>query len=774
MASMGRWPEATAEFRRILSDRLDYFPALIDLGIAESLAGNYLDGQAHLEKARSINPQPAELHFGLGVCHLGLGDNHGAIRDFREAIGRNAGFPDAYNNLGVAHDRLGELTRAAECFRQASAIHPGYADAFRNLGDVLFRLGDGTGALAAYQRAAQLRPADASAQRELGDAWIATGDSAAAVPALQRAIALDPDCGPAHLSLGSLAADAGDAMIAIPHLIAAGMAHQSAAATMLVAAARLEKIGSSPDALRVLREAARRQPSNADVHDALGALLHRMGQLPEALDSYERALAIDERRAQTWLHSGLALESMGALGRAITAFEEALTIKPGDPQCIGSLASCAYRLSDLDRIDRMMAALREQPDGIDHLTAFLLNAADLEPAEAAASLRRRASAAHWPPALEPPVAWSVGGRAPLRVAYVSPDFRAHPVAYAVAGVIEHHDRAKITPIAISLKASDGSAIAARLAGAFAEFIDVSMHSDRAIVQLMRERGIDVAIDLAGLTTGGRSSIFAMRSAPLQINFLGYPGSTGIPFIDYIVADSLVLPESDEAYFSERVVRMPHCYLPFDDSRIVAGAGEDARLRNGLPPDGFVFCAFTNGYKISRSMFELWMALLRDVPESVLWLRSMGAPTAANLKNAAVRLGIDPRRLVFASYLENMDAHLSRLQCADLFLDTAPYNAHTTAAEALWAGLPVITCTGHRFAGRVGASLLSACGMQELVCPDLERYRGLALDIARTPALRESLHQKLLRNRASAPVFDTRRFARDFENLLVNTHQHHAR
>jgi protein O-GlcNAc transferase len=523
------------------------------------------------------------------------------------------------------------------------------------LGDVLSRLGDGDGALAAYQRVAQLRPQDASAQRELGDALLATGDYAAAVPALKRAVALDPDCGPAHLSLGTLAAETGDAMIAVPHLIAAGMAQQSAAATMLVAAARLEEIGASSDALRVLREAARRQPSNADVHDSLGALLHRLGQLPEALDSYERALAIDERRAQTWVHSGLALESMGALGRAITAFEEAMTIKPADPQCVASIASCAYRLCDWDLVDRMTAALREQPHGIDHLPAFLLNAADFGAAEVAASLRRRASAAHWPPAPEHPGGWPAAGHAPLRVAYVSPDFRAHPVAYAISGVIEHHDRARVIPIAISLKAPDGSAAAARLAGAFAEFIDASTLSDRSIVQLMREREIDVAIDLAGLTTGGRSSIFAMRSAPLQINFLGYPGSTGIPFMDYIVADSQVLPESDEVYFSERVLRMPHCYLPFDDSRIVASAGEDARLKNGLPPDGLVFCAFTNGYKITRSMFQVWMALLRDVPDSVLWLRSMGAATAVNLKNTAAQLDIDPGRLVFAAYLEDMDS-----------------------------------------------------------------------------------------------------------------------
>jgi predicted O-linked N-acetylglucosamine transferase (SPINDLY family) len=666
------------------------------------------------------------------------------------------------------------LTQAAECFRQASAIQSGNAEALRNLGDVLSRLGDHSAALTAYQRTAQLRPSDASAQTELGDALLASGDSAAAVRAFEQAITLEPGCAPAHLRLGNLAASRGDASAAIRHVTAAARSQPGDPAIMLAAAARLEEVGASADALLVLQEAAQHQASSADVHDAQGTLLHRLGRLPEALDCYERALTIDEKRPQTWVHSGLALESTGALGRAIAAFEEALKIKPSDPQSIASIASCALRMCDWDLFERMMAALREQPEGIDHLSAFLLNAVDFTPAEVAASLRRRAGAAHWPDAVAPATGWPAGGHAPLRVAYVSPDFRAHPVAYAIAGVIEHHDHARIAPIAISLKTPDGSAVAARLAGAFEDFIDVSTLSDRAIVQLMRERKVDIAIDLAGLTTGARSSIFAMRSAPLQISFLGYPGSTGIPCMDCIVADSTVVPESDEEYFSERVVRMPYCYLPFDDSRLVASARDEARSKSGLPADAFVFCAFANGYKISRSMFELWMALLRDVPHSVLWLRSMGAPTAANLRRAAAERGIDSSRLVFAGFIENMEAHLWRLQGADLFLDTTPYNGHTTAAEALWAGVPVLACAGHSFAGRVGASLLSACGLAELVCSDLAHYRSLALDIARSPVLHESLREKLRQSRTSAPAFDTRRFTREFEDLLLQAHQQNVR
>jgi protein O-GlcNAc transferase len=768
LAALARWREAAAEFRRVLSNRGNFFPAMVDLGIAEALDGNYRDALAILERARAIDPRPAELHFGLGLCLLGVDDHLGAAGAFQSAVDRNPQFPDAHNNLGVAYDRLGRLADAVACFRQAAALHASHADAHRNLGDALSRLGDVEGAVAAFEQAAMLRPRDAAAHAELGAALERVNQSHRAADAYQHAAGIDLQCAEAQLGLGGLAATAGDADTAARRYVQAAEARPSDSGIVLAAAANLEELGFSAEALALLRAAARRLPDNADLHDALGSALHRKGHLPEALDSYERALAIDSSRPQTVLNCGHALESMGALGRAMACFERALTLRPLDGQSLAAIASCAYRLCDWDRAHDMLRTLRALSDGIDELQAFLMLATDLEPAEIAQSLQRRACRAARPHASPVTAALLKGPAEPLRVAYLSPDFRIHPVALAIAGVIENHDRTRVEPIAVSLQAGDGSDIESRLRGAFDEFIDAASLSDRAVVKLLRERSIDVAIDLAGLTTGARTGIFAMRAAPTQINYLGFPGSMGMQFMDFIIADRIVLPETDEIHYREKVLRLPNSYLPFDDTR-TATAGYD-RHAAGLPAAGFVFCAFNNGFKITHDMFEVWMRLLRQVPGSVLWLRSMGPATASNLKDAAAARGIAAERLVFAKFEPRMEAHLARLQLADLFLDTLPYNAHTTAAEALWAGVPIVTCSGRSFAGRVGASLLSSCGLTDLICTDLDAYEALALRIAHSAQLRAELRERLSHARHSASVFDTRRYTRDLEDLLVGANR----
>jgi protein O-GlcNAc transferase len=799
LAALGRWQDAAADFRRVLSARSGFFSAMIDLGIAETFQGNYRDAHQLLEHARALDPRPAELHFALGLCRMGFADYLGAATAFRDAAARNPQFPDAFNNLGVACDRLGQLPEAIKCFRRAAAIRADFADAHRNLGDALLRQGDAAGAVAAFQHAADLRVTDASARAELGAAQLTAGDFSAAATSLQHALELngglagaaanlgealrnlnqndraaaafqhaleiDSSLGEAHLGLGRLAAAGDDAGSAGRSLMAAAQLKPADAKIALAAATDLETLGLRAEALAVLRAAAGVQPGNADIHDALGALLQRLGQLPEALDCHERALAIDDGRAQTHLNCGYALESMGAHGRAIACFEQALQLRPSDARSSAAIASCAFRLCDWELARTMLSTLRHSPHGIDELHPFLMLATDLEPAESAQSLQRRGRAT-----LEPamPAAPLIPAHDRLRIAYVSPDFRAHPVGYSIAGVIECHDRTRVAPIAISLSAADESSIGSRLKNAFEEFIDVSSLSDREVVKLMRERAIDVAIDIAGLTTGARTAIFTMRAAPVQINYLGFPGSMGMDCMDFIIADRIVLPTADESLYAEKVLRMPNSYLPFDGSRTVppAAGGREAA---GLPPDGFVFCAFNNGYKITRELFDVWMSLLREVPGSVLWLRSMGAETAANLRNAADARGVSADRLVFAPFVEPIDAHLSRLQLADLFLDTLPYNAHTTAAEALWAGVPVITSVGKTFAGRVGASLMTACDQAELICADLESYRTLALQIAHSPALQARLRDQLRRRRFSAPLFDTPRYTRSLEDLLFSAH-----
>ena len=802
LAALGRWREAAGEFRRVLSNRGNFFPAMVDLGIADALDGNYQDARAVLERARAIDQRPAEVHFGMGLCLLGCNDPTGAAGAFQSAIHRNPHFPDAHNNLGVAYDRQGRLAEAVACFRKAASLHASHADAHRNLGDALFRHGDLPGAIAAFRRAADLQPQDGSAHAELGTALQAAGEFAAAAQSLERALGfdttlaaaavnlgavysrlgqperaagayqhaarIDPQGAEARLGLGALAAAAGDVAGAAHHYAQAAAARPWDPAIALTAAASLEDLGVPAQALELLETAVGALPANADLHDALGRALHGCGRLAEALDRYERALELDAERPQTLLNCGRALESMGALGRAITCLEQALRLRAAHAPSMASIASCAYRLCDWDRVDDMLSALRGLPDGIDELQAFLLLATDLKPGDVAASLQRRAqrSAARIEPCV--PAALLKEPGEPLRVAYISPDFRAHPVAFALAGVVEHHDRARVAPIGISLMPGDGSDIASRLQGAFDEFIEAESLSDQAVASLIRERSIDIAIDLAGLTTGARSGIFSLRAAPVQINYLGFPGSTGMPFMDFIIADRIVVPRLDELYFEEKVLRLPHCYLPFDDRRSAGAAGID-RQAAGLPAAGFVFCAFNTGFKITRTVFDVWMRLLHQVPGSVLWLRSMGPATAANLKDAAVARGIGAERLIFAKFEARIDAHLARLQLADLYLDTLPYNAHTTAAEALWCGVPVVTCTGTAFAGRVGASLLSSCDLADLICGDLDAYEALALAIARSPSMRTELRRRVRRAHSLAPVFDTQRYTRDLEDLLVEAH-----
>lgn len=734
-AALGSWENAVIDFRRVLTDQGDFFPAWVDLGIAEALRGNFTDARPVLERALAMDSRPAEVHFGLGLCALQFGDHPQAVSALRGAIERNPRFPDAYNNLGVAYDRMGELPQAAECFQLAIAVHPDHVDALCNLGDVLVRLGNVPGSRDAFRRAAQIRPGEVTANLGLAHLASLTGDGAALLHHAKAACA-------------------------------AGAVLEPALASAV--AIELETTGSVGPALEVLQAAARAHPQHPNVHDALGELLHRRGRLRESLDCYERALALDEQRLQTWINSGDALESLGALGRAIEHFEQALRLDPANARCIASIASCAYRRCDWDLTERMLTTLRMSAQGIDALPAFLLFASDLDPQEIAQSQQRRARATRWPAPPEVPPLPEAGAQDRLRIAYVSPDFRTHAVAYALAGVIERHDRRRISPIAIALNATDASPVGVRLRAAFDGWHEVADRTDRDVVRLIRELDVDIAIDLAGLTSGARPAIFAMRAAPLQVNYLGYPGSSGMDFIDFIVADSIVAPPADDGLYAERVARMPGSYLPFDDQRLI-GEAVPSREAAGLPPRGFVFCAFTSPFKITRAVFSVWMELLRDVEGSVLWLRGMGAEAAGQLKNAAHELGVDPGRLLFAVSLESMEAHLSRLRLADVYLDTLPYNAHTTAAEALWAGVPLITCRGHYFAGRVGASVLAASGMDDLICGDLAAYRDLALGLARSPERLQELRQRLRSRAATVPLFDTTKYTRDFEDLLFRMH-----
>jgi predicted O-linked N-acetylglucosamine transferase (SPINDLY family) len=354
-----------------------------------------------------------------------------------------------------------------------------------------------------------------------------------------------------------------------------------------------------------------------------------------------------------------------------------------------------------------------------------------------------------------------------RIAYVSTDLGAHPVGSLMVGCFEHHDRSRFEIISMALRADDGSGLRRRIQASCDRFIDVHAAADADIASLLRRLEVDIAVDLNGHSGARRPGIFARRPAPVQVNYLGYPGTSGAPFMDIIIGDPSVIPVEHEVCYSERVVRLPHTYLPADSTRRIA-AQTPTRAEAGLPEIGIVFACFNNTCKIGPAIFDVWMRLLHQTEGAVLWLRSGDDNAIGNLRREAAARGVRPERLVFAPRVPSPEAHLARLRVADLFLDTLPYNAHTTAIEALWAGLPVLTCAGRSFQGRVGAGLLHAIGLPELVTSSIKEYESLALALARQPERLAMLKATLSRNRTTTPLFDTAQFTRDLEAIYLSS------
>jgi predicted O-linked N-acetylglucosamine transferase (SPINDLY family) len=359
----------------------------------------------------------------------------------------------------------------------------------------------------------------------------------------------------------------------------------------------------------------------------------------------------------------------------------------------------------------------------------------------------------------------------IRLAYVSADLGFHPVSYLLAELFEIHDRRQFELTAVALRPPGATAFDARVHAAFDRFIDASALSDLEIARLMHEHEVDLAIDLMGYTGQTRIGIFAHRPAPVQVAYLGYAGTLATGYIDYLIADPTVIPAAVAAHYSEQVVHLPHTMMPRDRSVVPAQA--PTRKDAGLPERGFVFCCFNNAYKLNPPVFDVWMRLARAVPDSVLWLTDPGAEGRKNLVREAKQRGLDGRRLIFAGRTAKVEDHLARIALADLFLDTLPYNAHTTASDALWMGVPLLTCTGEAFASRVAASLLAAAGLPKLITKNLNEYEALALRLAGDPVQMARLRARLAASRAGGQLFDTASFCRSLEQAYVHMHERNA-
>lgn len=533
----------------------------------------------------------------------------------------------------------------------------------------------------------------------------------------------------------------------------------------LVHGAILQALGKKEDALQSYEKALEIQPDYIEVLINSGVLLRNLMRHHEALERFNRVLTIDLNNTSALANCGIMLTEFKQSEQAIALFKRLISINPNYDYALGLLGYEQLHIcdwSDYEILSKQIVEGIRSGRRASKSLAFMSFSDSAQEHQIAAKLFAQQYCPKRPVSL-----WQ-GERykhRKIRLAYVSPDLREHPVGHLLAGTIERHDKARFETIAISLGVDDGSRLRERMIKAFDTFIDARYLEAGQIALTMREMEIDIAVDLSGYTSDSRTDIFAYRPVPIQVNYLGYPGTMGTEYMDYILADRQVIPENHQQFYTEKVVYLPDSYLP-TDSGIKISECTPTRAECGLPSEGVIFCSFSHDYKISPPVFEVWMRLLHRVPGSVIWLMSRNDISQRNLRNTAELMGIDPSRLIFAGRVPLIEDHLARYRLADVFLDTHPYNAHTTAADALLAGLPVVTYMGNSFPSRVAGSLLHAIGLPELIANNLEEYENIVLRLVNSPEILADIKSRLLANQATFPLFDTEGFCRNLETAYI--------
>lgn len=678
---------------------------------------------SHIQRAIELDPNQPDFHSQSGVVYSNLGKLETGIECYEKALALQPNLIHTRFNLGLAYQKLNQLDLAEQTYSTLIAQQPNYAAAHLHLGNLYQQRCQFTAAIAAYQQAVQHQPKLTAAWGNLGVAWQAIGETKQAEQAFQQALRLNPNYVEAHNGLG--------AVYEKQELAAPAIQHYSKAVAL------------QPDYLPVLLN--------------LGSIQLRLEQFAAAAATFQQILQLQPNHLQildSYLKLLLTTCDWQALPSWISRFDQALQTQ------LGSDAS--VHLSPLNSLFLPISAETQKNIATYHARQIEQQMIDL----------RQQLATEWQTdsAARPT-------SAKVRLGYVSGDFRYHAVGQLILRLFELHDRRSFEVFAYCLNADDGSAEYRKLAADCDCFRDVHNWTPAAITRQVHQDQIDILIDLAGYTNYACPELFALRPAPLQVNYLGYPGTLGANFIDYIITDAVIASPELAPTLTETCLYLPETYqvncYPYPDADPAPAASQAAlKIQNNLPAEAFVFCCFNKSQKIEPTVFSAWMRILAQVPNSVLWLLSEHPVAEANLRAAALAAGIDPARLIFAARVTKAE-HLQRHECADLFLDTLYYNAHVTASDSLWAGVPLLTVLGNTFAARVAASLLTAAEIPDLIAPDLAAYEQLAVHLATHPAKLQQLKDRLIQQRSTSPLFDAARTVRHLEagyQLIWQRHQ----
>ncbi len=711
----------------------DSTPVMPQDALARALA---LHREGNLNEAQRlyraiVNADPA--HFlalqMLGVIAHQTHDAQLAVTLIDKAIAANPREATAHFNRGLALAELRRFDDAAVSYGNALALNPNFAEAYCNRGNALQAQGRIDEALSDYRKAIGLNSNYANAWHNEGAALFTLKRYDEALTRLERAISLNDSDAEAHNSMGGV--------LHSLHRPTKALAHYDRAVSL--------------------------QPGDPKIWHNRGVTLLEMRRLDEAVASFDQALKLNPESSETLFDRAVALNKLGRTEEALESYQALVRLDPDFPFAEGLFLHTKMLCCDWHHVQTLYSEITAkvrarkpamEPYGYQGLCDD----------EATLKVCAEVYAAHKYPAASRLAATLLSSHERIRIGYLSGEFRSQATSILMAELFELHDRDRFQIFAFDNGWSDQSPLRARLEKAFDGIFNISGMSDAEAASLIHREGIDILVNLNGYFGEVRQGVFAQKSGPIQVNYLGFPGTLGASYMDYVIADETVIPETSRRHYTEKTVWLPDSYQVNDRRRTIADK-VFSRAALGLPAEGFVFCCFNNTYKITPDIFGVWASILEKVDNSVLWLLRTNHAAARNLTNEAQQRGIDPSRLIFADYMPLSD-HLARYRAAGLFLDTLPYGAHTTASDALWAGLPVLTCTGNTFPGRVATSLLKAIGLPEMITETPQAYEDLAIALSQDPARLASIRQKLAQNRATAPLFDTPRFTRHIEDAFL--------
>jgi protein O-GlcNAc transferase len=705
----------------------------LERGVRYHRCGKTVEAQKIYEKVLMIQPNDPDAKHLLGVVAYQMKDNEKALNLIMGAIGITSSVPYYHNSLGKVLMDMGRTDEAVRCYKRALMLKEDYPEAWRNLASALRTQGRLNASVKSYKRAIALDPKCAVTYCDLGNAFREQKQEEKAVFCFEKAVEIYPDYCDAYYNMGMA----------------------------------LKELRRLDEAATCFQRAVQIKPGLADGYNSIGIVLKEMGKMDEAASCYKKAIYLVPEFAEAYNNLGNLLEELGSLEEAIICYRKSLEICPDHADVYNHLirqleAVCAW--SELDSIRQQLDLLNKKAfkKGERCPEMPLVNISRcLDP------VQNLVIAKSWARDIKRSLSQTdtsfVHSRRPNRritIGYLSNDFRNHPVSHLIVGLFGMHDRKAFQICSYSYGPNDKTSYRKRIEQHSDKFRDIRYSSDRDAAGIIYKDGVDILVDLMGHTRGARMAICAYRPAPIMVTYLGYPGTTGADFFDYLITDKTVTPEEHASYYSEHPVYMPHTYQ-VNERQQVAEATSISRRSLGLPDTAFVFCSFSQFFKIEPVMFSTWMRIMNRVPESVLWLLCMNSTAQNNLKREAQSRGIHSDRLVFAEVLPK-DNHLARHRFADLVLDTRIYNGHTTSSDALWADVPVVTVQGNHFASRVSASLLNAIGLPELVTHSLGEYEELVVHLAHNRFKLQGLKRKLSANRLTEPLFDTQRFAGNIE------------